>query len=145
MTTPRRLGALGLVALLAVVLAVDRSVGRREPAPLPRPLTGLYGSAIAMDSKNNETVGGPALQRVSYRFRASATSDLVSVAVIQRGGPHYSDGDGGSMRISVESDVDGHPSGTPLASLSFRPGNPAEAWERSDRLVFPDARPPDRG
>ena len=41
------------------------------------------------------------------------------------------------MRISVESDVDGHPSGTPLASLSFRPGNPAEAWERSDRLVFP--------
>lgn len=139
MTTPRRLGAVALVALVAVVLAFDRSssadVGQTPRSAL---LTGLYGSGIAMDSKNNERVGGPADQRVAYRFRATASADLVSVAVIQRGGPGYSGGDGGSMRISVESDVAGHPSGIPLAGLSFRPGNPAEAWERSDRLTFPD-------
>ena len=114
MTTPRRLGALGLVVLLAVVLAFDRSSVDVSSAPLPQPLTGLYGSAIAMDSKNNETVGGPALQRVSYRFRAS-----VDLRPGLRGrhpawrAATTPDGDGGSMRISVESDVDGHPSGRP--------------------------------
>ena len=64
---------------------------------------------MAMDSKNNETVGGPALQRVSYRFRASATSDLVSVAVIQRGGPRYS---GRRRRVDADQRRERHAAAT---------------------------------
>jgi hypothetical protein len=93
-----------------------------------------------MDSKNNYQVGWTNDQEVSHRFRASTTSTLVSVAVNQRGGPGYSGGNGGSMRVTVQTDNGGKPSGTVLASLTITPGNPAGHWENQNAYAF--ASPP---
>lgn len=123
------------VLLIAIVALVG--AWTIPDAPPPGPLTGLYGSGVAMDAKNNHQVGWTVDQRVDHRFVASTSAALAGIAILQRGGPGYSGGDGGELQVSVEADVEGRPSGTPLASLTFSPGNPAEAWERTDRYTFP--------
>jgi hypothetical protein len=116
------------------------------PAPTPTPaavpptsilpsVAGLYGSGVAVDSKNNYQVGWTSLEKVSHRFRASQTSALVSIAVNQRSGSGYSGGNGGQIRASVQADVGGKPSGTPLASVTWSPGT---GWEeKQDAYTFP--------
>lgn len=106
------------------------------PPPPPRsPVSGTYGSAQG-DSRNNHEIGGRARARLSYRFRASTTSAVTSVRVQQRGGPVYSGGNGGSIRMSIQTDSNGVPSGTIVASRTFSPGNPAGHWEKWDAVTI---------
>ena len=103
-----------------------------QPAPTA---AGPYGTVLAADSKANLPVGP--WGRVSHRFVASTTSRLVSVRFSQRGGSGgYSGGTGGTMRITIQTDKGGVPSGTVLASLSFSPGNPGGGWTKFNRYSF---------
>lgn len=76
--------------------------------------------------------------KVAHGFKATTTSALQSVRFSQRGGPGYSAGNGGTMKISVQTDNgSGYPSGSILASLTFEPGNPAGGWTTYKRYSFP--------
>jgi hypothetical protein len=88
---------------------------------------GIYGTGIGYDTKANIPIGE---YRMAIKFKASTTSALNSVRFVQRGGPVYSAGNGGTMTISVRADDgSGHPSTTSLAARSYSPGNPAGGWE----------------
>ena len=77
----------------------------------------VYGAGVAIDTKAN-LPPGPFGRKLSHRFRASTTSDLLSVSWERRTGPGYSAGDGGTMRITVRpDDGNGKPSNTILASV----------------------------
>jgi hypothetical protein len=89
-----------------------------------------------MDSKNNYQVGWTVNQRVAHRFRAGTTSQLASIALNQRGGPGYSSGTGGILKVSIQTDQAGKPSGTILASLTITPGNPSGHWENHATYRF---------
>ena len=98
--------------------------------PAVRPPTmaagAVYGS-INADTKANLQVG-PA-GTIAHRFQASTSSALLGVRFSQRGGPVYSGGNGGTLRISVRADDgSGHPSSTLPASLTYAPGNPGGGW-----------------
>ncbi len=101
--------------------------------------SGLYGTGINADTKAQIQVGGTdtssANNMVAHRFRASTTSNVVSVRFAQRRGAGYSGGNGGTMRISVRPD-DGHgrPSGTILTSASYTPGS--SGINTFDRVTF---------
>ncbi len=98
--------------------------------------TGIYGSGIGADSKDNMLLDGAS---VSHRFRASTSAGLQSVQFQQRGGPGYSLGDGGSVRVSVQTNRPGSldaPSGEILSSVTVRPGNPAGDWTTYERYEF---------
>lgn len=101
----------------------------------PTPVTGAYGSAQG-DSRNDHEIGGKVRARLAYRFRASTTSQVTSIRVQQRGGPVYSGGNGGTIRVSIQSDSNGKPSGTILSSMTFSPGNPSGNWEVWNPLAF---------
>ena len=109
-----------------------------DPTDPPNGVTGVYGSAMGMDSKNNLYVGGSANQKVSHRFRAGTDGKLKTIAFNQRGGPGYSSGNGGKMEISIQTNDNGKPSGNVLASLTFSPGNPGGHWENHEVLTFAD-------
>ncbi len=53
------------------------------------------------------------------------------------GGTTYSGGTGGTIRITIQTDNGGAPSGTVLSSLTFAPGNPSGNWENWNLLTFP--------
>ena len=110
-----------------------------SPSTSPSPITNgdVYGTGIAIDSKDNFIVGGPNLAVLSHRFRASTSSALLRIRWAQRGGTGYSAGTGGSMRLSVEEDVGGLPSGVPLASLVYRPDWPGGTWAPFEEQAFP--------
>jgi hypothetical protein len=120
-----RVGALLVVVILVVHLSAH--------AP---PLKGIYGSAFAMDSKDNYQVGWTVNQKVAHRFRAGTSSNLNAIAINQRGGPGYSGGNGGVMKVTVQTDSGGKPSGTILASLTITPGNPSGDWEVHSTYTF---------
>ena len=82
---------------------------------------------------------------MSHRFRASTSSSLTAIAINQRGGPGYSDGNGGSIKISVQTSSAGKPSGKTLASLTITPGNPSGHWERQTTYRFPSPAKLTRG
>lgn len=89
-------------------------------------ITGVYGSAIGMDSLNNTRVGGPDELSTSYRFRAVTTSELTSALIYIIGPGHagYGAGTGGTWTVTVEADdgtSDHAPSGTALASTTLTP------------------------
>lgn len=123
----------------AVLLAIAATVAavRFSPAPAPAASTGVYGSAQG-DSRNNFGIGRNNA-RVAYRFRASTTAAATSVRVQQRGlggGSTYSGGNGGTIKVSIQTDSNGVPSGTILSSMTFAPGNPSGNWEVWDKLTF---------
>lgn len=62
---------------------------------------------------------------------------IESVRFAQRGGPVYSGGTGGTIRVSIEADANGSPSGTVLGSADYTPGNPSQAWSKYDAVVLP--------
>jgi len=98
---------------------------------------GIYGAGIAGDTKAN-TIVGPAGQRMAIRFKATTTSPLRSMRFVQRGGPGYSAGTGGTLTVSVQPDSGrGNPSGIKLAQRSYSAGNPAGSWEKYDKVTFP--------
>ena len=114
------------------------------PAPTPAPTatpapgaTGIYGAAFNFDTKANLQVGWTDHAQVAHRFVASTTSALVSVRFQQRGGPIYSGGTGGTLRITVRPDDGaGHPASTVLASATYAPGNPSGGWTTYDAVTF---------
>ena len=99
---------------------------------------GVYGSAQG-DSRDNYQIGQNN-NRLAYRFRASTTSAATGIRVSQRGlggGNSYSGGNGGTIRISIQTDNGGVPSGIILASTTFSPGNPSGNWEVWPLETFP--------
>jgi len=130
------------VILLAIVAAWSNSSGA-APAPTPAvahaQATSVYGS-VQGDSRNNHQVGGLMRARLTYRFRAGTTSAATSIRVQQRGlggGNTYSGGNGGTIRVSIQTDNGGVPSGIILASTTFSPGNPSGNWEVWPLETFP--------
>ena len=108
------------------------------PAPTAAPSGSVYGSGIAADTKDNLPVGGSAQARVAHRFRATTTSALTAIRWAQRGGAGgYSGGNGGTIQISVEADVNGQPSGTPLSSLTYVTNYPGGTWAPFNQQTFP--------
>jgi hypothetical protein len=99
------------------------------PPTTPPVTTVVYGPGIAADSRANQQVGWTNRARVAYRFRATVTGQATNLRVQERGGNVYSGGDGGTIKASIQSDDNGIPSGTVLASVTWSPGNPVGAWE----------------
>ena len=117
-----------------------RTTSATPPASLPiTPPSGVASSAygsINADTKANLRVGPDGT--IAHRFVASTTSALTSVRFSQRGGPIYSGGTGGSLRISVRADDgSGRPSSTMLSSFVYRPGNTGGSWTTYLNLAFP--------
>lgn len=79
------------------------------------PAHGGYGLAIAGDFLANLEVGRYPRQ-VDYRFRAEATGTLASVRVYFASGTGYSAGNGGDVRVTLEGNNAGSPSGTVLGT-----------------------------
>ena len=133
------IGLLASLTVLTGVLLISSSVLAPGTPPGP-PIAGFYGS-IAADAKANIQVGGidggTGRARVSHRFRAGTTAALTSIRFAQRGGPGYSGGDGGTMRISVRADDRGRPSDTVLASVERAFGNPSGDWSTYHDTTFP--------
>lgn len=129
------------------------------PAPTPNPtakptppptavrtpppgISGMYGSAIGMDSLNNTQVGGPNSLSTSYRFRASTSAKLNSVRVYIIGPTHagYGAGTGGTWQVTVQTDngaANHAPSGTVLATTTFKPVDdfPVIGWSSPASLT----------
>lgn len=101
------------------------------PAPTATPLAGTgYGPGIGADSLGNTQVGGtscgcPNLSS-DYRFRATSSGSLTSARIYIVDGSGYAGGTGGTIRMALETDSGGLPSGTVLTSQSFVPGNPVK-------------------
>jgi len=100
----------------------------QPPVVTPPATTGAYGSGLSGDSRANKQVGWTNRAKISYRFR-SLGGQAISLRVQERGGPVYSGGNGGTVKATIQADASGNPSGTPLASLSWSPGNPSGSWE----------------
>ena len=96
----------------------------QPPVVTPPATTGVYGSGLIGDSRANLQVGWTNRAKISYRFR-SLGGQAISLRVQERGGPVYSGGNGGTVKATIQADANGNPSGTPLASLSWSPGNPS--------------------
>jgi hypothetical protein len=129
-------GAAACVAACVLIVAACQSA--TVPDVQPEAPSGIYGSGIAMDAKDNYQLSG---RRLAHRFRAGTTSELLSVRVQQRGGEVYSAGDGGIVRISIQAD-DGSrahlPSGEVLAEVEVEPGNPEGDWTTYEAWDFPE-------
>jgi hypothetical protein len=114
-----------------------------SPSPTPTPSNKIYGPGIAIDSKSNRRIGdgGPGDNRsISHRFIASTTSRAVSLSWELRLGSGYSLGDGGILKISLQTDdgTSNHfPSGKILDSYTFTPGN-SSTGGRNVRQNFPN-------
>lgn len=100
------------------------------PNPTPNPSntnSGLYGPGIGYDGLANTTVQGS--QPNYYRFRAGQSSGLASalVYIIANGNTGYSNGTGGSYRITLQTcNAANFPSGTVLGTANtLTTGNPA--------------------
>lgn len=78
-----------------------------------------YGSGVGADALNNTRIGGPWLSDADYAFRASHTGKLAAVRVYviwSNTSAGYNRGTGGSLYFSVQTDANGKPSGSTLAS-----------------------------
>jgi peptidoglycan hydrolase-like protein with peptidoglycan-binding domain len=111
----------------------------------PSPVGGVYGTGTGIDTRSNINVGtaeGGAGQRLAVKWRASTTSALQSVRFVQRGGPVYSHGNGGTTTVTIQGDDGaGHPNGVVLGTGKWAKGNPpsgqsASAWETFDAVTL---------
>lgn len=133
--------ALFLVALVLPTAASATNVRLHTPSDASRAeaagatLAPVYGTGIAADSKANMAIGYY-FPQVAHGFKATTSSGLQAIRFSQRGGTDYSRGTGGTMKISVQTDNGGKPSGIVLSSLTFKPGNKAGDWTRYDRHYF---------
>lgn len=144
-TTVRRVAALVVVGVVLVgglagafVLTRPRtSMPAPTPTATPGPaVTGIYGAPLNVDTKANLQVGWTDHAKLAHRFRASTTSTITSVRFAQRGGSVYSGGTGGEMRVSIQGDRAGLPSGTAIDSATYTPGNPGGAWATFDAVTL---------
>jgi len=131
-------GGLPFVFVLALV-GVGWAGLTASPAKPETALAGSssYGPGIGSDSLSNTQVGGTACRCTnsssSYRFLATQSSSLrsIKIYIIANGNTGYAHGTGGTLSISVQSDSGSSahtPSGSVLASTSYRPGNPGTVF-----------------
>lgn len=99
-----------LASLAATLLLTGPAFAAEGP-----PAHGAYGLAIAGNGLANLEVGRYPRQ-VDYRFRAEASGTLASVRVYFITGSGYSAGNGGDVRVTLEGNNAGSPSGTVLGS-----------------------------
>jgi hypothetical protein len=145
----RPLAAAGAVAAVCVtvpviVLASDGSHGARTTsnsateasaaaASTDAPVGArahIVGSLVQADALGNTVIGGSDRSQLSFRFRATWTGSVAAVRVYViknvNGRSGYSEGNGGSMRVSLQADGGRGrhiPSGRSLASATFRPAD----------------------
>ena len=100
-----------LTDLNTALVAAEARLDALEAAPVP-PL--WYGPCMAMDGLANTPCGGGGGD-VSFRFRAAKSDTTTAVRNYFETGGSYGSGTGGTIRISIEADDAGFPSGTPLA------------------------------
>lgn len=120
--------------------AVTPAASTVSPTPSPSPTPsespsggsgGVYGTSYNMDTLANMQVGGPASGAsntyVSYRFRAERSEPLSAFRAMWIGPQYagYGGGTGGTIRVTLETDNAGVPSGTVLASYTHVPGTSA--------------------
>jgi hypothetical protein len=105
-------------------------------------IANIYGSAMNIDTRNNYSVATGANANVdllSWRFIASRSSAIQTVRWQQRTGTGYSNGNGGTYRLTLRAD-DGtanHLPGSILAtSADYSPGNPG-TYEKLEAMTFP--------
>jgi hypothetical protein len=121
-----------------IVLASACSSSGSDNATSAGTRTLSAGSFMQADALGNTVIGGSDRTSLSFRFRATWTGTVVAIRcyVIKNvnGRTGYSSGDGGTMRVALESDSGGRrhvPSGKRLASATFRP---------AERGFFPEVR-----
>src|SRR4051812_45430355 len=97
----------------------------------PTTTTGFYGS-VSMDGLGNTQIGGPngsPQRQVAQKFRAKATT-LTGVRItLPNFNLNYCGGTGGSLNVSIQTDLNGFPSGVAIAQTSITnlkgtPNNP---------------------
>jgi hypothetical protein len=98
--------------------------------PPPPPPTGIYGPGIGFDGLGNTVVKAGVDN--SYRFRAGQSSALLTyrVYIIANGNTGYSNGTGGALRATIQTDdpATHFPTGVILATANdLTPGNPDKA------------------
>lgn len=78
-----------------------------------------YGPAFNLDQLQNTVLGGPTSRMAASTFRSPVTADLDQIHIwLKTASGGYGGGTGGSIKIQVESDNGGIPSGTPLSSAT---------------------------
>lgn len=118
---------------------VDAAIAALTPAAPPvTPF--VVGPAIFGSSKSNQQVGGTDRRRVAHLFRADRTDTIVGIRQSFRGGTGgYSNGSGGTIKLSVQTVTGTTPSGTPLGTTgntaTHVPGNPG-AWTTYPELLL---------
>ena len=135
----RWLGAWTLCAAMPlIVLASACSSSGSDNATTANTRTLSAGSFVQADALGNTVIGGSDRSSLSFRFRATWTGTIAAIRcyVIKNvnGRSGYSGGDGGTMRVALESDAGGRrhvPSGKRIASTTFRP---------AERGFFPELR-----
>ncbi|MFN8185167.1 MAG: hypothetical protein U0R23_12175 [Candidatus Nanopelagicales bacterium] len=124
----RRLPLLICALVLAVAGCSSVSVIASDPEPAE-----VYGTSFNADTLANLNMGGQWLGTPSYRFTAAQSSTLDSVRLHllgNRHGPGYAGGTGGTIRMTVQTDKGGVPSGEVLASRDFQ-------WSDANGSNFP--------
>lgn len=97
------------------------------PAPTVLPAT-VYGPAIAADGKDNRWIGMSSAaaqlpkREVAHRW-ISTGGQMTAYAYNQRTGSGYSEGDGGTVELSLYR-CDPTPTGSALSTTTHLPGNP---------------------
>ena len=95
--------------------------------------SGVYGTGFNSDTLANLNMGGQWLYTPSYRFQAAQSSPLSAIRIHllePTHGPGYGGGTGGRIRVTVQTDNNGIPSGTVLATREF-------VWADSGGSNFP--------
>lgn len=114
------------VSTLTPTLAPSPTVAPTSPPPSLTPPLGVYGPAIAADGKDNRWIGmnlsGATPREVAHRWYSTG-GQMTAYAYNQRTGTGYSMGDGGTVELSLYR-CDPLPVGSPLATITHRPGNP---------------------
>jgi len=113
-----------------------------EPPP-PPPTTGIYGSGIMSDGKDNRPVGRSDNSHFAARW-VSAGGHITGIGFNQRTAPDrsdpgqgYSHGDGGLMRISLQGvKADGMPDGVHKHAITYQPVNP-HIDDNENRTIIP--------
>lgn len=118
--------AVALLAVIGLVVAAACSSGTSQSALEPK-RTGTVGSLAQADALGNTIIGGGDRAELAFRFRATWTGSVTGVRFYVMkdgdGAEGYSSGDGGTMRVTLQSDAGRRhvPSGHALARASFRP------------------------
>jgi len=89
----------------------------------------VYGPGIGLDTRSNFPIGDVDYSTVVFKFIASHSSKAKLIRLNMRGGPGYSGGTGGRIKVSIQADNAGYPSGVDLTSTTWLPGNAAGHWE----------------